>query len=70
MSPFAEDFVITDIYIYTYIFAALNNNIWKYVYKCNKACVSCIFVWMDEGRVWIGYNEKDCLLGNPQTNIL
>ena len=27
MSPFAEDFVITDIYIFT----ALNNNIWKYV---------------------------------------
>ena len=70
MSPFAEDFVITDIYIYIYIFAALNNNTGKYVYKCNKACVSCIFVWMDEGRVWIGYNEKDCLPRNPQTNIL
>lgn len=66
MSPFAEDFVITDIYI----FAALNNNTGKYVYKCNNACVSCIYVWMDEGRVWIGYNEKDCLPRNPQTNIL
>ena len=29
MSPFAEDFVITDIYIY--IFAVLNNNTEKYV---------------------------------------
>lgn len=29
MSPFAEDFVITDIYIY--IFAVLNNNTGKYV---------------------------------------
>ena len=66
MSPFAEDFVITDIYI----FAVLNNNTGKYVYKCNNTCVSCIFVWMDEGRVWIGYNEKDCLPRNPQTNIL
>lgn len=53
-----------------YIFAALNNNTGKYVYKCNNACVSCIYVWMDEGRVWIGYNEKDCLPRNPQTNIL
>ena len=48
MSPFAEDFVITDIYIY--IFAVLNNNTGKYVYKCNNTCVSCIFVWMDEGE--------------------
>lgn len=46
MSPFAEDFVITDIYI----FAVLNNNTGKYVYKCNNACVSCIFIWMDEGE--------------------
>ena len=46
MSPFAEDFVITDIYI----FAVLNNNTGKYVYKCNNTCVSCIFVWMDEGE--------------------
>lgn len=46
MSPFAEDFVITDIYI----FAVLNNNTWKYVYKCNNTCVNCIFVCMDEGE--------------------
>lgn len=32
MSPFAEDFVITYIIYYIiYIFAALNNNTWKYV---------------------------------------
>ena len=66
---FSEDLIIV-VPICTYIFAVLNNNTGKYVYKCNNTCVSCIFVWMDEGRVWIGYNEKDCLPRNPQTNIL
>lgn len=40
MSPFAEDFVITDIYI-----CSLKQ---QYLEKCNNTCVSCIYVWMDE----------------------
>ena len=31
--------------------------------------VASLYGWM-RGRVWIGYNEKDCLPRNPQTNIL
>ena len=43
---FSEDLIFV---VSLYIFAVLNNNTGKYVKKCNKACVSCIFVGMDEG---------------------
>lgn len=65
MSPFAEDFVITDIYI-----CSLKQQYREICVKMQQYLCE-LHLCIDEGeRVWIGYNEKDCLLRNPQTNIL